>query len=60
MIFKNIFFGKYEVCDGFYNSLLCIIMFFKCQSLPHIQKDVFHDQYQINVLKKVESKAPLI
>jgi len=37
---------KYEICDGFYNYLLCVIKSKKkIQSPSHIQKDVFHDQH---------------
>ncbi len=38
MTFRNKKFGKYEICDGFYNSLLCVILkvnfFSKCITYP--------------------------
>jgi hypothetical protein len=42
MTFRSKKFGKYVVCDGLYNSILCVIKinFFQCPS--HIQKDFFH------------------
>jgi hypothetical protein len=43
--FKSNFFEIYEICDGLYNSLLCVIKV-KISNFPsHIQKEVFHDQY---------------
>ncbi len=60
MTLMNKKFGKYEVCDGFHNSSLIVCNFLKkIQSSSHIQKDVFHDQCYIDMLKKVESRAPL-
>ncbi len=46
MTFNSKKFGKYEICDGLYNSLLCVILKVKFfQSPSHIQKDIFHHQY---------------
>jgi hypothetical protein len=43
-------FGKYEVCDGLYNFLLCVInakkkIIIKNKKSVTYPKDVFHDQY---------------
>jgi hypothetical protein len=37
MTLQNKKFGNYEVCDGLYNSFLCIIKNFKFQSPSHIE-----------------------
>ncbi len=53
MTFKSNFFEKYAVCDGLYNSLLCVIKVKQNQSPSHIPMDVIHDQYWIKMFKKV-------
>jgi hypothetical protein len=35
--------GKYEVCDGLYNSLLCVIIFKKKSKSITYPKGCFHD-----------------
>jgi len=45
--------------NEFYNSLLCALKVNFFQSSSHIQKYVFHDQFLIEVFKKVENKVPL-
>jgi hypothetical protein len=42
-------FGEIEVYDGLYNYLLCVIKVHKISKSTHIQKDVFHDQYSIEM-----------
>jgi hypothetical protein len=39
MTFGSIFCGKYEICDGLCNFLLCVI------KVKNISKDVFHEKY---------------
>jgi hypothetical protein len=38
MTFRNNVFGKYEICDGLCNFLLCVI------KVRNTSKDVFHEQ----------------
>ncbi len=57
MTFEINFFRKIEVNDGLYNYLICLIIaiFFQSPS----QKDFFHDQNEMEVFKKFETKTSL-
>jgi len=46
--------GKYEVCDGLYNSLLCVIILKKNQSPSHTQKDVFMTSIKYKCSKRLK------
>jgi len=62
MTLKSKRFRKYEVCDGLYKFLSCVINVLKNFKVHHIiSKRIFSitKLYKIKMLKKVENKAPL-
>jgi hypothetical protein len=48
MTLKNKKCGKYEVCDGLYSFLLCVIKVEKIQSSSHIKNNVLCVFFMIN------------